>query len=160
MRDKNKYIDEFIESKLKSGRLDKTSSDFTQHLMSRITAENKALVEERKGDRIVKYAIGTFSFMILGFTVLLGIVSSSRPSTASDETGVGFNTIQTSNSFVENLLYYVQSFFASVLNFFGVTLSASSITIMLVVVLVVVVFLIGERLFLRGRYKSSVQLRQ
>jgi len=159
MRDKNKYIDEFLESKLRTSRLDRTSGDFTQHLMKRITAENKSLVEERKGDRIVKYAIGSFSFLILGFTLLLGFVSGSGGSKTTEGTGIGFNTVQTSSSFIESLLYYVQSFFVGVLNFFGLSLSPGSVTIMLVVVLVVVIFLAGECLFLRGRYKSSIQLK-
>ena len=159
MRDKNKYIDEFVESKLRTSRLNRTSADFTQHLMSRITAENKALLEERKGDRIVKYVIGTFTFLILGFTLILGFVSSTGTQQTTEGTGVGFNTVQTSNSFVETMLFYIQSFFMNVLSFFGVSLSPGSVTIMLLVILVVAVFLVGERLFLRGKYKSSVELK-
>ena len=159
MRDKNKYIDEVIETKLRKSELTKTSADFTQHLMSRISAENKALVEERKSDRIVKYVIGAFSFLIVGFTVLLGILSKTAGKQSTDTTGVGFNTVKTSNSFIENVLYYIEMFFRNVLGFFGLSVNSSSATIIMVVVLLVAVFLIGERLFLRGKYKSSVQLK-
>lgn len=159
MRDKNKYIEEFLESKLRKSGLKKTSGDFTKHLMGRITAENKALLEERKGDRIVKYAIGSFSFLILGFTVLLGVLSGKSSVQTTESTGVGFDTVQTSNALIEKLLFYVQSFFMNILNFFGLSISSGSLTIILVVALVVAVFLFGERLFLRGRYKSSVQLK-
>jgi hypothetical protein len=47
----------------------------------------------------------------------------------------------------------------SVLDFFGVSITSGSLSIILVVFLVVAVFLIGERLFLRGRFKSGMQLK-
>lgn len=159
MRDKNKYIEEFIESKLRKSGLKKTSGDFTVHLMKRITAENKALLEERKSDRIVKYAIGSFSFFVLAFTFALGIISKTEGVKSSDSTGVGFDTVQTSNSLIDRMVYYIESFFMSILNFFGLSISTSSLSIILIVVLVVAVFLIGERLFLRGRFKSSIQMK-
>jgi len=158
MRDKNKYIEEFLESKLRKSELKNTSGDFTVHLMKRISAENKVLQEERKSERIVKYAIGSFSFLIVAFTVVLGIVSKSGKVT-SGSTDVGFDTVQTSNSLLERLVYYVESFFMSILDFLGISISSGSLSVILVVLLVVVVFLIGERLFLRGRFKSSVQLK-
>jgi hypothetical protein len=42
MRDKEKYIDEILEAKLRKSKLSAPTSDFTSHLMKRITAENKA----------------------------------------------------------------------------------------------------------------------
>lgn len=159
MRDKNKYIDDFIDSKLKKSRLDRTSGDFTSHLMQRISAENKALLSERKSDRIVKYAIGSFSFFMLAITVGLGVLSKTAGSRTGSSTGVGFDSVSTSNSFIEKLVYYVEAFFFNILNFFGVSMDSSSLTIVLVIVLVVAVFLFGERLFLRGKLRSSIQLK-
>ena len=75
MRDKNKYIDEILEAKLRKSKLSSATGDFTSHLMKRITAENKALLEERKSDRVVKYIIGSFSFLMLAFTFTLGFIS-------------------------------------------------------------------------------------
>jgi hypothetical protein len=157
MRDKNKYIEDFIESKLRSGSLKKTSDDFSKHLMQRIAAENKALAEERKSERIVKYVISSFSIFAIGFTVLLGVLSSTGKQSTGE--GVEFSSIQTSNSLIEKLMYYVQSFFLDVLGFFGLSLSAGSINVMLIVILVVAVFILGERIFLRGRLKSGIQLK-
>ncbi len=159
MRDKNKYIDDIIDSRLRASKVAKPSGDFTTHLMQRISAENKSLVEERKSERIVKYAIGSFSLFVIGFTVTLGIISSTGKQTSGDPTGVGFNSVQTSNSLIEQLLYYVQSFFINALSFFGLSLDSGSINIMLIVAVLVGVFLIGERLFLRGRLKQSIQLK-
>lgn len=159
MRDKDKYIDEIIDGRLRSSRTSKTSGDFTKHLMQRIAAENKALAEERKSERIVKYAIGSFSMVVIAFTVGLGIISTTGSQSNGDSTGVGFNSVQTSNSLIEQALYYIQQFFISALNFFGLSLDSGSVNIILIVAVLVVVFLIGERLFLRGRMRSSVQLK-
>lgn len=159
MRDKNKYIDDIIEGRLRASRVSKTSGDFTQHLMQRISAENKALVEERKSERIVKYAIGSFSVFVIGFTVVLGIISSAGKQVSGETTGVGFDSVQTSNSLVEQLLYYVQSFFINALSFFGLSLDSGSINIILIVAVLVGVFLIGERLFLRGKLRQSIQMK-
>ncbi len=159
MRDKEKYIEDFLESRLRRSDLKRTSGDFTGHLMKRITAENKALLEERKSDRIVKYAIGSFSFMMLAFTFGLGIMSKRQSAGTSDATGIGFDTMQTSNSFIETVLMYIQRFFMGVLEFFGVSISPGSVTIMLVVILVAAIFFIGERVLLRGRFRSSVQMK-
>lgn len=159
MRDKNKYIEDFIESRLRKSGLKRASGDFSKHLMKRITAENKALLEERKSDRIVKYAIGSFSFFMLAFTVVLGIISKTASVSSPDSAGVGFDSVQTSNSLINSLVYYVQEFFINILKFFGVTISSGTVTIILVVVLLVAVFLIGERFILKGKLRSGVQLK-
>jgi hypothetical protein len=159
MRDKNKYIDEIVEGRLRASSLNKPSGDFTKHLMQRISAENRSLAEERKSERIVKYAIGTFSLFVIAFTVTLGIISSAGKQVSGDSTGVGFDSVQTSNSLVEQLMFYVQGFFINALNFFGLSLDSGSVNIILIVAVLVGIFLIGERLFLRGKMRSSIQLK-
>ncbi len=159
MRDKNKYIDEILDVKLRKSKLSAATGDFTSHLMKRIIAENKALMEEKKSDRIVKYVIGSFSFMMLALTLFLGFISKTS-SVNSDETiSVAFDTLQRSNSILETMVYYIQSLFTNVLSFFGLSLSSGSVNIILVVILVAAVYLIGERLFLRGKLKSSMQVK-
>lgn len=159
MRDKNKYIEDFIDSRLRRSVLKKTSGDFSSHLMQRISSENKALLSERKSDRIVKYAIGSFSFFMLAITVGLGILSKTAGSRSGNSTGVGFDSVSTSNSFIDKLVYYVEALFVNILNFFGLSVDPGSVTILLVILLVVAVFLLGERLFLRGKLRSSMQLK-
>src|SRR6187431_2195094 len=123
MRDNNKYIDEILDSKLRKSRLSNATGDFTSHLMKRITAENKALMEEKKSDRVVKYIIGSFSFLMLAFTFAIGFISKSGAVSSDESTGVAFDTMQRSNSILDTMVYYIQSFFTSVLSFFGVSLS-------------------------------------
>jgi len=159
MRDKNKFIDEIIDAKLRKSSLKQASGDFTSHLMKRITAENKALMEEKKSDRVVKYIIGSFSFLMLAFTFALGIMSKTAAVNSDESTGVAFDTMQRSNTWLETMFYYIQSFFGNVLSFFGITLSSGSINVILVVVLVAVVYLVGERLFIRGKMKQSMQVK-
>ncbi len=157
MRDKNKYIDEIIDAKLRKSSLKDTSGDFTQHLMKRIIAENKALAEERKGDRIVKYVIGSFSFLMIAFTFTLGFIARSSRVSNEESGSIAFDTMQRSNSILETLVYYVESFFSNVLSFFGVSLSSGSVNIILVVALVALVYFIGERLIMKSRLKQSMQ---
>ena len=159
MREKSKYIDDITDSRLRTSRLSKTSGDFTKHLMQRISAENKALVEERKSERIVKYVIGSFSMLIIGFTVMLGILSGASRQSADETAGISFSTVQTSNSLIEQLLFYIQSFFLKALNFFGISLDSGTLNIILIIALLVAVFMAGERLFTRGKLKSSIQLK-
>lgn len=157
MRDKNKYVDDFIESKLRTSELSRTPGDFTSHLMKRIAAENKSLAEQRKSERIVKYAIGSFSVFIIAFTVVLGVASTTGA--RGEDSGVGFNSLQTSNSLIEQLLFWVQGFFMDVLSFFGLSLGSGAFNIILIVALVIAVFVVGERLFIRSKLKQSVQLK-
>lgn len=159
MRDKNKYIDEIIDAKLRKSSVSMPSGDFTAHLMKRITAENKALMEERKSDRVVKYIIGSFSFLMLAFTFTLGILSKNAAVNSEETSGIAFDTVQRSNSWLETMVFYIQGFFAEVLSFFGVTLSPGSVNIILVVILVALVYLVGERLFLRSKMKQSMEVK-
>lgn len=159
MRDKNKYIDEIIDAKLRKSSISLPSGDFTSHLMNRITAENKALLEERKSDRVVKYIIGSFSFLMLAFTFTLGFLSKNTVVNSGETSGLAFDTVQRSNSWLESMVYYIQGFFAEVLSIFGVTLSSGSINIILVVILVALVYLVGERLFLRSKMKQSMEVK-
>lgn len=157
MRDKNKFIEEIIDAKLRKSSLKQLSGDFTSHLMKRITAENKALMEERKSDRVVKYIISSFSFLMLAFTFTLGFLSKNAAVNSEETSGIAFDTVQRSNSWLESMVFYIQGFFANVLSFFGVTLSSGTVNIILVVILVALVYLVGERLFLKGKLKSSMQ---
>jgi hypothetical protein len=96
---------------------------------------------------------------MLAFTFGLGIISKRQTAGSTDATGIGFDTMQTSNSFIETVLMYIQRFFMNVLEFFGVSISPGSVTVMLVVILVVAIFFIGERVFLKGRLRQSIQMK-
>jgi len=161
MTDKNKYIEEFIDNKLRKSSLKKTSSDFTKLLMQRVHSENKSVLEETKRDRIAKYVIASFSTFIIAFTIVIGYLSGSKGSVSPDtQTGVNIDsTIESSSGFLHQFLYYIQSFFLKALEFLGVSISPNTLLITMVVIFVVGVFLLGERIFIRSRYKSSVQLK-
>ena len=160
MKDKEKYIDGFIENKLRKSELKKTSGDFTRMLMERVNAENKSVLEETKRDRIAKYIIGTFSTLIIGFTVMLGYIGSKSSVSTGRETGVNLDsTFETSNNFFQQFLNYIELFFLKSLEFFGVSMNPKTVLIAMVVIFVVAVFFFGEKLFIRGKYKSSVQMK-
>jgi hypothetical protein len=161
MADKNRYIEAFIDNKLRKSSLKKTSGGFTKVLMERVHAENKSVLEESRRDRIAKYIIASFSTFIIGFTVVIGYLSGSRGSVSPDtQTGVNIDsTVESSSSFLQQFLFYVQSFFVKILEFLGVSINPNTLLISMVVIFVVGVFLLGERLFIRSKYKSSVQLK-
>ena len=156
MANTNRKIEEFIDGKLRSSRIERTSDNFSALLMKRIAVEHKSALEESKSDRLVKYAIGSFSMLIIGFTLVLGFISGTTSSAGSRQNGIDIGpAMETSNNYLELFLSFIQSVFVGALNFLGVTFSSRTITIVLLIALVAAVFLIGERFVLRGKLRSS-----
>ena len=156
MQNTNRKIEEFIDEKLRSSQLSMTSGDFGVHLMKRLAEEQKTALEQRKGDKLVKYAIGSFSFLILGLTVSLGYLSGSTASANNTSRGINLGpAVETSNNYVERFIGFFQSVFVNILNFFGLSANPKTFTIIAVVLLVISVFLVAERFVLRGRFRSS-----
>ena len=153
MTNGKKRIDEFLEQKLRRSALFQTRSDFQALLMQKIVLEHKKLTEENRKEKIVKYVLGSFSTFMIGFTIIIGYMSGK---TESISTGT---TVERSNTLVGRLVYAVQTLFLEVLEFFGVSISTTTITVALIILLVIGVFLMGERLFLRGKFKSRVQIK-
>lgn len=150
----NKRIDEFIDHKLRRSDLSRPREDFQKLLMQKVLSEHKRLVEETRKEKIVKYVLSSFSTFMIGFTIVIGYMYGRADSVTS---GSGVGAVERSNTLVGRLVTAVQSLFLSILDFFGVSISPSTLNIALIIFLVISVFLIGERLFLRGKYKSSVQ---
>lgn len=155
MTNGKKRIDELIEQKLSRSALAKPRDDFQKLLMQRITQEHKKLVEESRKEKIVKYVLGSFSTFMIGFTIVMGYLYGKS---GAADTGLN-TTVERSNTLVGRLVYAVQSLFLTVLDFFGVSISPATLNVAIIIILVISVFLIGERLFLRGRYKSSTQMK-
>jgi len=150
MAQSNKKIEEFLDQKLRRSSVMAPREDFSRLLMQKVITEHKRLTEESRKERIVKYVLGSFSTFMIGFTVVIGyLYGKSDTITSGSEV-----TVERSNSIVGKLVSAIQSVFISVLNFFGVSISTTTLNVALIIILVVGVFLIGERLFLRGRYKS------
>jgi hypothetical protein len=155
MTNNHKKIDEFLDHKLRRSSLVQPRSDFQALLMQKVVAEHKKLVEETRKERIVKYALGSFSTLMIGFTIVMGYFYGR----AENVTASGDIAVERSNTLVSRLVSAVQSVFLYVLNFFGVSINPTTLNVAIIIILVVGIFLIGERLFLRGRYKSSVQIK-
>lgn len=146
----NKKIDEFLDQKLRRVPVIQPKEDFTRILMQKVITEHKKLTEETRNERIVKFVLGSFSTFMIGFTVVMGyLYGKSEAITSGSDV-----TVERSNSLVGKLVTAIQSVFLSVLNFFGVSISSTTLNVALIIMLVVGIFLIGERLFLRGKYKS------
>src|SRR5437762_4548659 len=102
--------------------------------MKRIAEEHKTAKEESKWDRLVKYIIGSFSFLLIGFTVTLGIISGTSSGVKSPSTGINFNpAVETSNNYLEQFFGFIESVFMSVLNFFGLSSSTRTFTVILLI---------------------------
>jgi hypothetical protein len=154
MANSNKKIDDFLEQNLRKSSLVQPRSDFQALLMQKVIAEHKRLVEETRKERIVKYVLSSFSTLMIGFTIVMGYLSGK----SGNVNPSGDIAVEQSNNLVSRLVSAVQSVFLYVLNFFGVSISPSTLNIALIIILVVGVFLMGERLFLRGKYKSNVKI--
>lgn len=159
MEQRNKKIDDFLEHRLRRSTLVKPREDFSRLLMQKVILEHKRLAEENKKERIVKYVLGSFSTFMISFTIIIGYLYGKAESVASDSGEGVSTTVEQSNSLVGRLVTVVQSLFLSVLNFFGISISTTTLNVALIIILVIGIYLIGERLFLRGKYKSSVQLK-
>jgi len=150
MAQSNKKIDDFLDQKLRRSRVIQPKDDFSKLLMQNIISEHKRLAEETRKERLVKYVLGTFSTFMIGFTVIMGYLYGKSETVASNSE----LTVERSNTLVGRLVTAVQSVFLYVLNFFGVSISSTTLNIALIILLVIGVYLLGERLFLRGKYKS------
>lgn len=156
MQNNNRKIEEFIDEKLRSSRVTKTSGDFSVHLMKRIALEHKSAKEESRWDSLVKYIIGSFSFLLIGFTVALGFISGTSKGVNNPSTGINFSpAVETSNNYLERFIGFMESVFMGVLNFFGLSSNMRTFTVILLVAAVVGVFLLAERFVLRSRLRSS-----
>ena len=156
MQENNRKIESFIDERLRNSRTAKASEGFSSLLMKRIAAEHSAALEESKGDRLVKYIIGSFSTLIIGVSVVLAAISGSSVPSGNTPTGVNFTpAMETTGNYFQRFLGFIESAFLSVLNFFGLAANSKTFTIIIFVVLVALVFLAAERFILHRKLRSS-----
>ena len=120
--------------------------------MNRIELENKKILAESKSDRVVKYVIGSFTALLIGITVLMGVLSKSSSSPVTGrENAVNFSpAIESSNNYLERFISFVQYIFMSLLNLLGISASSKSFSIALMIIVVVTLFLAADRFLMRG----------
>ena len=161
MTDIKRNIDRFLDEKLRSSGVSGTSDAFGGFLMNRIADENKKILAENKSDRIVKYMIGSFTALLIGITVLMGLLSGSSSSVhSSRETAVNFSpAIESSNNYLERFISFVQNIFAGLLNLLGISASSKSFSIILMVVAVVMLFLAADKFLMRGKLRSQATMK-
>lgn len=150
----NKKIEEFLESKLRNAETHSVSGDFNKGLMFRIREENNLAKEESRTNRIAKYIIGMFSSLVVGFTILIGILSGSQPSTKTSASFSFEPTIETSNNYLNQFLTMIQDFFNKVLELLGLSYSSQTIGIIAGLIIAVSLFMLADRLFVKGKLKS------
>jgi hypothetical protein len=153
---KDRKIDEFVESKLRKSKVENTSSDFTSFVMKRVQSEYKSMTAEARRDRIAKYIIGVFSSLMVIFTVVIGYLAKSEIGSKVESTGIKIEpTVETSNNILQQFISYVSIFFENLLGFFGLTASFQSISIIVGLILIVLFYFLADRVFLKGKLKSS-----
>jgi hypothetical protein len=156
MRDKNKIIDEIIDSKLQTSKIYNTKPDFSAHLMNRIISESKSIAAERKSDKLVKYIISSFSFVMISITIIIGYAANTSNVSSENSYGVTLESVEKTSSFLNTAISYIQKFFIDVLSFFGVSVSSTSLNIIAIIFLILIVYLIGDRLIFRNKLKQTV----
>jgi len=152
--DDNKKIDNIIEGRLRRAETFKPSGNFTRGLMFKIIDENKLVLEESKQNRIAKYVIGSFSFFVIAFTIIIGIVSGSRPVTKTAGTFSIEPTIETSNNLLNQFLSYIQVFFNKILEILGLSISTQTVGIVVGLIIAISLFMLADKVFVKGKLKS------
>jgi hypothetical protein len=155
--DNNKRIDKYLEDKLRGSEIHKTSGDFTKGLMFRISEENKLALEESKRDRIAKYVIGSFSSLVIIFTIIIGYLSGSQSSVKTSNSFSIEPTIETSNNYLNQFLTFISGIFNKTLELLGLSLSSQTAAIVVGSLIAVSLFLLADRVFIRSRLRSPVK---
>jgi hypothetical protein len=152
----NRKIEEYIENNLRRSSLIQTSEGFTNRLMQKVTAENRSAVEEIKRERIAKYIITFFISMTLGVTVIIGYLTGGEVNSKIESTNVRIEpTIETSSGYIHQFVNFIASSSVSVLHFLGLTATPKTLNIILYLLGVFILYIIADRIFIRGRLKSS-----
>lgn len=156
--DFDKILNTFIDNKLRKAEVKQASDNFTQLLMQRVNAENKEALEEGKRDRFVKYIIGTFSFLMIAFTVIAGIFGTSSSPKSSVSKNISFEpVIDTSSNYFWQVWDAVSSFFVRTFGVLGLNISTETLGIAGLVALILILFYLADRMFIRGKLKSQSQ---
>ena len=156
----NKHIDDFIEGKLRKSRVVNTSGDFSSMLMQKIQAEGKLALEETKTDRLAKHFIGGFSSLVIGLTILIAYLSGSRGINTSETSGINISpALHSSNNLFGRFADFIESVFVQALELVGLSASSKTISIILTVIGIVCLFLLAERFLIRGKFRSSVNMK-
>ena len=122
--------------------------------MFKIIDENKLALVESKQNRIAKYIIGSFSFFVIVFTIIIGIVSGSRPELKPPGQFFDLPTIETSNNYLNQFLSYIQGFFNKVLEILGLSVSTQTVGIVVGLIIAISLFMLADKIFIRGKLKS------
>jgi uncharacterized membrane protein len=156
MADNNRKIEEYIDNALRRSSIYNTSANFTSVLMERVTAESKTAVEELKRDRIAKYIIGTFISLTLFVTVIIGYLSGGEVNSKIETSRVRIQpTIETSSDYVQQFVGYIKTFSMGILNYLGLSATPKALSILLSLLFVFALYLAADRIFLKGRLKTS-----
>ncbi len=152
-----KSIDQFLDERLRrSASRNTTSSDFTTHVMKQVQTEYQFAVAEQRRDRIAKYIIGAFSFFTIAVALILGYFSRSQVSQTVESTNIKIQpTIETSNTFLQQFVAFIQNVFTDALSLLGLTISARTVTILIVLVIVFALYFLADRFIIKGKLRSN-----
>jgi hypothetical protein len=141
---------------LRRSPLTRTSVNFTQSLMEKAAAERRYAVEDIKRDRIAKYIIGIFISLILAVTIMIGYASKREVSSGIETSSVKIQpTIETSTNYLQKFSELIESASLKVISILGFSANSDMLTIIFYIILLIAFYLAADRIFLKGRLKSS-----
>jgi len=156
MANNNRKIEEYIENNLRRSSLVHTSESFTNRLMNKVTSESRSVIQEIKTERIAKYIISIFISLALGVTVIVGYLTGGEVNSKIESTSVKIEpTIETSSNYIQQFVSFIASSSVSVLDFLGLTATSKTLSMILYLLGVFILYVIADRIFLKGRLKSS-----
>lgn len=147
--------DEYIDSKLRKAEMRKPSSDFTSLVMNKVKAEHALAMKELKREKKVKWFIGSFISLVLGFTFVAAYFSKPSSKTTTDTNSFNIGpAVEKSTGLVDTLVFYIEMAFNTVADLFGLSSSPQSVKIGVVLAIAVALFFLAERFVIRNRFKT------
>ena len=140
MPENNKNIESFLDEKFRNSLKNNTSDDFTFELMKRVALQNEFVMEDKKTDKVVKFAIGGFIAVLAFVTIAMGMVL--KTGNESNETSYFNIAIDRISGVIENV---------SVLTMenLGFTFNLQTALILLVVMVCVFIYSFADRTLLK-----------
>ena len=152
-----KDIDQFLDERLRrSASRNTTSADFTSSVMKQVKTEYDFALAESRRDRIAKYIIGAFSFATIALTLFIGYLSRSEVNRTVESTNIKIQpAIESSNTFIQQFLSFMQNIFTGALGLLGLTVSTRTVIILLVLLIVITLYFLADRFLIKGKLRSN-----
>lgn len=140
MPENSKNIETYLDEKFRNSLKNNTSDDFTLELMKRVALQNEFVKEDKKTDKVVKFAIGGFIAVLAFVTIALGMVL---------KTGTESNEVSYFNIVIDKISGAIENLSVLTMENLGFTFNLQSALIILVVMACVFIYSFADKTLLK-----------